>query len=42
VKIREDSLDKAVYIIACICSCGAIWVLRVMISMAIRKAGSND
>lgn len=38
MKLRQSELDSAVYVIACILSCGIVWVMRVIISAAIRKA----
>lgn len=38
MKIKKSTLDSVVYIIACIFTGGVIWISRVVISVAIRKA----
>ncbi len=38
MKIKTNDLDTVVYIIACILTFGAVWVTRITISMAMRKA----
>jgi len=35
---KKSSIDAIVYVIACIMSFGMLWVLRVVISTAFRKA----
>jgi hypothetical protein len=38
MKKRESGLDELVYIVLCILTVGTIWLTRVVISVAIRKA----
>jgi len=39
---KENTIDILVYALACILSLGAVWVLRIIITYAIRKAFEND
>lgn len=41
MRTRKDTLDNLVYTIACVCSAGTLWVTRILISTAIRKALEN-
>ena len=38
MKVKENSIDTIVYIIACIITLGAVWITRIIISQAIRKS----
>lgn len=38
MKPKDNSIDSVVYIIACILSLGTIWITRIIISQAIRRA----
>lgn len=38
---KENVIDKIVYVIACICTLGSVYVVRVIISEAIRAASKN-
>lgn len=38
MKIKNDGLDSIVYIIVCVCTLGTVWLTRIVISTAIRKA----
>lgn len=38
MKAKENAIDTIVYIIACIVTLGALWITRIVISQAIRKA----
>jgi len=43
VKIqKENTVDMLVYALACIFTLGAAWVLRIIITYAIRRAIEND
>jgi hypothetical protein len=41
MKIKVNEVDTVFYIIACIISCGLVWIVRVILSVAIRCALSN-
>ena len=38
MKINKNTVDNVVYIILNIITLGAFWILRILISVAIRKA----
>ena len=38
----EDGFDSFVYIVCCILSLGALWITRVVITVAIRKAFESE
>jgi len=38
MKKKNSGIDEAVYILACIFSLGTVWITRIVISTAIRKA----
>lgn len=43
MKIRNNTVDEIFYYIMCLVSFGGVWLMRVVISEAIRKAfESND
>jgi len=35
---KESGFDELIYVLACIFSLGTVWIGRIMISTAIRKA----
>lgn len=41
LKIRDSSADRIFYILFCISTLGAVWVIRVILSEAIRQAIQN-
>ncbi len=42
MKIQKNTIDTIAYIGFCICSFGIVAILRVVISVAIRKAIKNQ
>ncbi len=38
MKVRTNTIDDIVYIIACIITLGAVWITRIIISQAIRRS----
>jgi len=38
MKVKNDGLESLVYVILCVLSVGTIWLTRIVISTAIRKA----
>ena len=42
MKKRESGFDELIYIVLCIISVGTIWLTRVVISVAIRKAIKDE
>ena len=38
MKVKDSGLESLVYIILCVVSLGTIWLTRIVITMAIRKA----
>lgn len=39
---KNNWLESLIYIIACIFTLGAIWITRIVITMAIRKAFKTE
>jgi len=42
MKVKQNKLDTVAYIILCILSGGTIWLLRILMSVAIRMALKDD
>jgi len=42
MQMKKNDLDKAIYIIGCILTCGLVWVARVIITEGIRQAIKNE
>jgi hypothetical protein len=42
MKTKQNKLDSFIYILFCILSCGVIWISRIIISEAIRKALKSE
>ena len=38
MKVKSDGFESFVYIVLCVISLGTIWLSRIVITMAIRKA----
>jgi hypothetical protein len=38
LKIKRSGVDEIVYIICVVCSLGAVWLARIIISQAMRNA----
>ncbi len=42
VKLNESSFEDFIYIVACILTLGSVWIARVLMTKAIKKAFAED
>ncbi len=42
MKVKDSKFDYAVYVIVCILTVGAFWLLRILISEGVRQALKSE